>query len=69
MSFETVTVVGGGLAGSECALALAARGVPVRLFEMRPGTQSPAHHTGHLAELVCSNSLKATRPRFCRGTP
>lgn len=61
MSFETVTVVGGGLAGSECALALAARGVPVRLFEMRPGTQSPAHHTGHLAELVCSNSLKATR--------
>lgn len=61
MSFATVTVVGGGLAGSECALALAARGVPVRLFEMRPGTQSPAHHTGHLAELVCSNSLKATR--------
>lgn len=61
MSFETVTVVGGGLAGSECALALAVRGVPVRLFEMRPGTQSPAHHTGHLAELVCSNSLKATR--------
>lgn len=56
-----VTVIGGGLAGSECALQLAARGVPVRLVEMRPVTSTPAHHTGALAELVCSNSLKAER--------
>lgn len=61
MTLPTVTVVGGGLAGSECALDLARRGVPVRLIEMRPETPSAAHHTGHLAELVCSNSLKATR--------
>lgn len=61
MGLPRVTVVGGGLAGCECALALAARGIPVELYEMRPETMSPAHHTGHLAELVCSNSLKATR--------
>ena len=61
MTLPTVTVVGGGLAGSECALDLARRGVPVRLIEMRPETTSAAHHTAHLAELVCSNSLKATR--------
>ena len=61
MGLPRVTVVGGGLAGCECALALAARGIPVELHEMRPETMSPAHHTGHLAELVCSNSLKATR--------
>lgn len=58
---EEVAVIGGGLAGSECALQLAARGVPVKLYEMRPNQTSPAHHTDHLAELVCSNSLKATR--------
>lgn len=61
MRFETVTVVGGGLAGSECALSLAYRGVPVRLIEMRPNTTSPAHTTDGLAELVCSNSFKSTR--------
>lgn len=60
-SCEKVTVVGGGLAGSECALQLAARGVPVRLFEQRPAHCSPAHHTDGLAELVCSNSLKSMR--------
>ncbi|MBM6755905.1 methylenetetrahydrofolate--tRNA-(uracil(54)-C(5))-methyltransferase (FADH(2)-oxidizing) TrmFO [Collinsella tanakaei] len=54
-------VVGGGLAGSECACQLADRGVRVRLYEMRPNTSSPAHHTDHLAELVCSNSFKSTR--------
>lgn len=58
---ERVTVIGGGLAGSECALQLAARGVAVTLIEQRPVSTSPAHHTDRFAELVCSNSLKATR--------
>ena len=53
------TVVGGGLAGSEAAWALAERGVKVILREMRPGTRTPAHHTDRLAELVCSNSFKS----------
>lgn len=61
MADVRVTVVGGGLAGSECALQLARRGVGVRLFEMRPQVASPAHHTDRLAELVCSNSLKSCR--------
>ena len=52
-----VTVVGGGLAGCEASLALAARGVKVRLFEMKPHIYSPAHKVPELAELVCSNSL------------
>ena len=54
------TVVGGGLAGSEAAWALAERGVAVTLFEMRPAVPTPAHRTGRLAELVCSNSFKST---------
>ena len=61
MANDRVDVVGGGLAGCECALQLARRGVPVTLWEMRPVASSPAHHTSALAELVCSNSLKATR--------
>lgn len=52
-----VTVIGGGLAGSEAAWQIAERGIPVRLYEMRPGVMTPAHQTGDLAELVCSNSL------------
>lgn len=64
---EKVTVIGGGLAGSECVLALAARGVPVRLVEQRPGGDAPAHHTDGLAELVCSNSLKSTNPDSAAG--
>ncbi len=52
------TVVGGGLAGCEAAWQLARRGVGVDLFEMRPGRPTPVHHTGDLAELVCSNSLR-----------
>ena len=67
MQFNTVTVVGGGLAGSECAIQLADRGFNVRLFEMRPQVSSPAHHTDHLAELVCSNSFKSTRPDSAAG--
>jgi methylenetetrahydrofolate--tRNA-(uracil-5-)-methyltransferase len=64
---DEVTVIGGGIAGCEAAFQLAARGVPVRLLEMRPGTPSPAHHTGGLAELVCSNSLKGTDPTSAAG--
>ncbi len=52
-----VIVIGGGLAGSEAAWQAAERGLPVRLYEMRPAQLTPAHTTGDLAELVCSNSL------------
>lgn len=62
-----VTVVGAGLAGSECALQLARRGVRVRLFEQRPTAASPAHHTDRFAELVCSNSLKSMKPETAAG--
>jgi methylenetetrahydrofolate--tRNA-(uracil-5-)-methyltransferase len=55
---ERVTIVGGGLAGSEAAWQLARRGVAVDLFEMRPVRRTPVHQTGDLAELVCSNSLR-----------
>ena len=61
MEERVVTVVGGGLAGCECALQLARRGVRVRLVEQRPVFESPAHRTSRLAELVCSNSLKSTK--------
>ncbi|CAJ1002422.1 MULTISPECIES: FADH(2)-oxidizing methylenetetrahydrofolate--tRNA-(uracil(54)-C(5))-methyltransferase TrmFO [Bacillales] len=54
-----VTVVGAGLAGSEAAWQIAQSGVRVKLYEMRPKTQTPAHHTDKFAELVCSNSLRA----------
>jgi methylenetetrahydrofolate--tRNA-(uracil-5-)-methyltransferase len=53
------TVVGGGLAGSEAAWALAERGVRVTLHEMRPVVPTPAHRTDRLAELVCSNTFKS----------
>jgi methylenetetrahydrofolate--tRNA-(uracil-5-)-methyltransferase len=55
---ETVTVVGGGLAGCEAAWQLAKRGVKVRLFEMKPAVFSEAHQLPGLSELVCSNSLR-----------
>jgi len=54
-----VTVVGAGLAGSEAAWQIAESGVHVKLYEMRPTKQTPAHHTDKFAELVCSNSLRA----------
>jgi methylenetetrahydrofolate--tRNA-(uracil-5-)-methyltransferase len=54
-----VTVIGAGLAGSEAAWQVARQGIPVRLYEMRPNQRTPAHHTAHFAELVCSNSLRA----------
>jgi len=52
-----IVVIGGGLAGSEAAWQLAERGLRVRLLEMRPAVQTPAHTTGLLAEVVCSNSF------------
>ncbi|HWP44856.1 MAG TPA: methylenetetrahydrofolate--tRNA-(uracil(54)-C(5))-methyltransferase (FADH(2)-oxidizing) TrmFO [Blastocatellia bacterium] len=62
MSEAQVTVIGGGLAGSEAAWQIAERGVKVRLYEMRPLRQTPAHRTANLAEVVCSNSLKSDEP-------
>ncbi|RED86388.1 methylenetetrahydrofolate--tRNA-(uracil-5-)-methyltransferase [Cohnella phaseoli] len=56
---QSVTVIGAGLAGSEAAWQIAAQGIPVTLYEMRPVRQTPAHHTASFAELVCSNSLRA----------
>lgn len=61
------TVVGGGLAGSEAAWALAERGVRVTLCEMRPVVKTPAHQTDRLAELVCSNSFKSVDPTNAHG--
>ena len=55
----TVTVIGGGLAGSEAAHQASGLGVHVKLYEMRPEVPSPAHQSGDLAELVCSNSFKS----------
>ncbi|HRD23539.1 MAG TPA: methylenetetrahydrofolate--tRNA-(uracil(54)-C(5))-methyltransferase (FADH(2)-oxidizing) TrmFO [Candidatus Hydrothermia bacterium] len=54
-----VAVLGGGLAGSECALNLAKAGIDVELYEMRPRKSTPVHKTSEFAELVCSNSLKS----------
>ncbi|MEO0490149.1 MAG: methylenetetrahydrofolate--tRNA-(uracil(54)-C(5))-methyltransferase (FADH(2)-oxidizing) TrmFO, partial [Cyanobacteria bacterium J06659_2] len=54
-----IHVIGGGLAGTEATWQIARAGVPVVLHEMRPLRQSPAHHSEHLAELVCSNSFGA----------
>ncbi|WP_141603432.1 FADH(2)-oxidizing methylenetetrahydrofolate--tRNA-(uracil(54)-C(5))-methyltransferase TrmFO [Terrilactibacillus laevilacticus] len=59
MSVQAVHVIGAGLAGSEAAFQLAKRGVPVKLYEMRPVKQTPAHHTDKFAELVCTNSLRS----------
>ncbi len=64
---KTVAVVGAGLAGCEAALQCARRGVPVQLFEMRPGRMTEAHRTGDPAELVCSNSLKSLEPTNAHG--
>lgn len=59
MNQQTVNVIGAGLAGSEAAWQLAKRGIQVKLYEMRPVKQTPAHHTDKFAELVCSNSLRS----------
>lgn len=60
-------VIGGGLAGVECAKALSRNGIKVDLYEMKPHKKSPAHKMDTLAELVCSNSLKAERLNSAAG--
>ena len=57
-----IKIIGAGLAGTECAYALARRGHTVDLFEMRPVKTTPAHATSNLAELVCSNSFRSSAP-------
>src|SRR5678816_381683 len=57
-----VIVIGGGLAGVEAAWQAAQLGAMVRLYEMRPVRQTPAHRSDKLAEIVCSNSLKSDEP-------
>ena len=54
-----VTIIGGGLAGSEAAYQVAKRGIKVKLYEMKPEKFSPAHSSNNLAEIVCSNSFKS----------
>ncbi|NCA92768.1 methylenetetrahydrofolate--tRNA-(uracil(54)-C(5))-methyltransferase (FADH(2)-oxidizing) TrmFO [bacterium] len=62
-----VKIIGGGLAGCEAAYQLLKRGIVVELYEMRPKVSTPAHTTGNLAELVCSNSLKSTDINTAQG--
>ena len=54
-----ITVIGGGLAGTEAAYQIAKRGINVKLYEMKPKNFSPAHKNKNLAEIVCSNSFKS----------
>jgi methylenetetrahydrofolate--tRNA-(uracil-5-)-methyltransferase len=67
MSQPEIHVIGGGLAGSEAAWQVAQRGLAVSLYEMRPEQRTPAHQTGWLAELVCSNSLGSNLPDRAMG--
>ncbi len=62
-----VAIIGGGLAGAECALALARTYTDVTLFEMKPEKMSPAHTSASLAELVCSNSFRSDEPEAAVG--
>ena len=64
---EQVTIIGGGLAGSEAAWQLLKRGISVRMIEMRPVVKSPAQQTDKLGELVCSNSLGSDAPDSAAG--
>src|SRR5215218_2868060 len=59
---DEVSVIGGGFAGVEAAWQAARAGAHVRLYEMRPMRQTPAHRTDKLCEIVCSNSLKSDEP-------
>lgn len=56
---DYITIIGGGLAGTEAAYQIAKAGIPVKLYEMKPKKYTPAHHSTHLAEIVCSNSFKS----------
>ncbi len=67
MKHPDLTIVGGGLAGTEAAWQAAQRGLRVRLYEMRPVTSTGAHRTSDLAELVCSNSLGSKLPDRASG--
>lgn len=62
-----INVIGAGLAGCEAAMQIAAEGINVKLYEMKPKKRTPAHHTDLFAELVCSNSLKAMRIESAAG--
>ncbi|MFQ8958110.1 MAG: FAD-dependent oxidoreductase [Eubacterium sp.] len=65
--YEKFTVAGAGLAGTEAAWQIAQAGYPVTLVEMKPQNFSPAHKSEYFAELVCSNSLKASRLESAAG--
>ena len=67
MREERVTVIGAGLAGSECAYQLARRGIATALYEMKPSKRSPAHRSDAPAELVCSNSFRSDNPESAIG--
>lgn len=62
-----INVIGAGLAGCECAYQIAKRGLNVRLFEMKPAKKTPAHKSDFFCELICSNSLKASRLESAAG--
>ena len=62
-----INVIGAGLAGCEAAMQIAKRGIKVHLYEMKPHKKSPAHHSDLFGELVCSNSLKASRTESAAG--
>ena len=67
MGYAYLTIIGGGLAGTEAAWQAAQRGIHVRLYEMRPKIATGAHQTSNLAELVCSNSLGSNLPDRASG--
>jgi methylenetetrahydrofolate--tRNA-(uracil-5-)-methyltransferase len=64
---QTITIIGGGLAGCEAAWQIAERGCRVQLIDMKPLSYSPAHHSEKLGELVCSNSLRSNDPTSAVG--
>ena len=67
MDTKTITIIGGGLAGSEAAWQAAQMGITVKLYEMRPEISTGAHQGADLAELICSNSLGSNLPDRASG--